>query len=166
MMTLSPSEGFGHKGFHGGLVMYRTIVVGTDCSPTADAAVAKAANLARSVGATLHVVSAYSEPVGTLVAAASGAVLPTSDWSTSAVEDRRARVEATGERLRAEGTEVVTRVEQGDPATTLIAISEEVAADLIVVGDRGLKGIRGLLGSIPNTVTHRAGIDVLVVHTT
>ena len=61
---------------------------------------------------------------------------------------------------------MVTRVEQGDPATTLIAISEEVAADLIVVGDRGLKGIRGLLGSIPNTVTHRAGIDVLVVHTT
>ena len=57
-------------------------------------------------------------------------------------------------------------VENGDAAARLVGTAEAVDADLLVVGDRGLKGIRGLLGSVPNRVTHRASIDVLVVHTT
>src|SRR5690242_5993518 len=143
--------------------MYRTIVVGTDCSPTAEAAVAKAAELAKSMGAVLYVVSAFHEPVSAMVAASASAV-PAADW-TAAIDDRVGRVIATGERLRNEGLRVVARVEHGEAAATLVTIAAEVDADLIVVGDRGLKGLRGLLGSVPNTVAHRAKTDVLVIHT-
>ncbi len=144
--------------------MYRTIVVGTDCSPTADNAVAKAAELAKAVGATVHVVSAYSEPAGSLVASGVGQATPPS-WAASEVEDRQGRLNATAEHLRSMGINALARVERGDATTTLVAVAQEVEADLIVVGDRGLKGLRGLLGSVPSSVTRRAPIDVLVVHT-
>jgi nucleotide-binding universal stress UspA family protein len=40
-------------------------------------------------------------------------------------------------------------------------------ADLLVVGNKGLNGIKGrLLGSVPADATRRSGVDVLVVHTT
>jgi len=57
-------------------------------------------------------------------------------------------------------------VEVGGAAETLVGAAEAVGADLLVVGDRGLKGIRGLLGSVPSRVSHRARLDILVVHTT
>jgi nucleotide-binding universal stress UspA family protein len=144
--------------------MYQTIVVGTDCSPTADNAVAKAAELAKAVGATVHVVSAYSEPAGSLVASGVGQATPPS-WAASEIEDRQGRLNATAEHLRSMGINALARIERGDASTTLVTVAEEVGADLIVVGDRGLKGLRGLLGSVPSSVTRRAPIDVLVVHT-
>jgi nucleotide-binding universal stress UspA family protein len=54
----------------------------------------------------------------------------------------------------------------GGAAETLVGAAEAVGADLLVVGDRGLKGIRGLLGSVPSRVSHRARLDILEVHTT
>ncbi|HYM57252.1 MAG TPA: universal stress protein [Solirubrobacteraceae bacterium] len=38
-----------------------------------------------------------------------------------------------------------------------------MGADLIVVGNKGMH--RRVLGSIPNTVSHRAECDVLIVQT-
>jgi nucleotide-binding universal stress UspA family protein len=146
--------------------MYRNIVVGTDCSATADRAVRKAADLAKLTGATLHIVSAFSDSVGALAAAAGGAGAIGGDWPDVAIHDQTARVDALADRLRVEGIETVSRVEHGSAAATLVSIADEIEADLLVVGDRGLKGVRGLLGSVPNRVTHRAQMDVLVVHTT
>jgi nucleotide-binding universal stress UspA family protein len=40
-----------------------------------------------------------------------------------------------------------------------------VHAELIVVGNRGMTGARRLLGSVPNSVAHRAPCSVLIVHT-
>jgi nucleotide-binding universal stress UspA family protein len=146
--------------------MYRKIVVGTDCSSTADRAVRKAAEIAKLTGAKLYIVSAFSDSAASLAAAAGGGSLIASDWPDIAIHDQTARVDAFADRLRAEGIEVVARVEQGTAAAKLVAVADEVDADLLVVGDRGLKGVRGLLGSVPSRVTHRAQMDVLVVHTT
>jgi nucleotide-binding universal stress UspA family protein len=44
-------------------------------------------------------------------------------------------------------------------------IAESVHADLIVVGNRGMTGARRLLGSVPNSIAHRAPCSVLIVHT-
>jgi nucleotide-binding universal stress UspA family protein len=39
-------------------------------------------------------------------------------------------------------------------------------ADLVVVGNVGLNTLSGhILGSVPQKVTRRAGLDVLIVHT-
>jgi len=146
--------------------MYRTIVVGTDCSPTAEHAVAKAAQLAKMTDAKLHIVSAYGESVNALAAVAGATTALAAEWPDAAIADHRNRVDATARRLRLEGIEVEAHVESGSAAAMLVAVAEAVGADLLVVGDRGLKGIRGLLASVPSRVTHRACLDVLVVHTT
>ena len=74
---------------------------------------------------------------------------------------------AAQERARAAGSaEVDGRLVEGDPGQALLSVAAETAADLIVVGNRGINTLSGrLLGSVPSDATRRAGIDVLVVHT-
>jgi nucleotide-binding universal stress UspA family protein len=60
---------------------------------------------------------------------------------------------------------VTTHAVAGHPATAILSVAETVAADLIVVGNRGMKGTRRVLGSIPNHVSHHAACAVLVVDT-
>jgi nucleotide-binding universal stress UspA family protein len=55
-------------------------------------------------------------------------------------------------------------VDEGDPAEVLVRLAEECGADVLVIGNRGME--RRVLGSVPNTVTHKAGCSVLVVKTT
>ena len=52
------------------------------------------------------------------------------------------------------------------PPTSIISTADEVGADLIVVGSKGLRGTRRILGSVPNTVAHKAGCHVLIARTT
>jgi nucleotide-binding universal stress UspA family protein len=145
--------------------MYRTIVVGTDCSPTATAAVIKAAELAKLTGAKLYLVRAYPAKANAYAAVGGGAVLFDGDDPEDPAE-LQIHVEAVAKGLRAQGIDVETRVEAGAAAATLVWAADTLGADLLVVGDRGVKGLRGLLGSVPSRVTHRARLDVLVVHTT
>ncbi|HKA04060.1 MAG TPA: universal stress protein [Acidimicrobiales bacterium] len=146
--------------------MYRTIVVGTDCSPTATTAVMKAAELAKLTGAKLYLVSAYPASASTYAAVGGGAVFFDPPDGHESADERGIHVDAMARGLRAQGIEVETRVEAGGAASTLVRMADTLDADLLVVGDRGLKGLRGVLGSVPSRVTHRARLDILVVHTT
>jgi nucleotide-binding universal stress UspA family protein len=51
----------------------------------------------------------------------------------------------------------------GDPVDVILSTAEELNADLIVIGSKGIE--RRILGSVPNSVVHDAQCDVLVVHT-
>ena len=44
--------------------------------------------------------------------------------------------------------------------------SDEVGADLIVVGNKGIKGKGTFLGSVPNDIAHQAPCVMLVVRST
>jgi nucleotide-binding universal stress UspA family protein len=56
---------------------------------------------------------------------------------------------------------------EGQPADAILAAAQEQAADLIIVGNRGLGALAGhLLGSVPGDVAHKAPCDVLIVQTT
>jgi nucleotide-binding universal stress UspA family protein len=55
-------------------------------------------------------------------------------------------------------------VSEGDPAEVVVRLAADVGADLLVIGNKGMQ--RRVLGSVPNTVTHKAGCSVLVVKTT
>jgi nucleotide-binding universal stress UspA family protein len=61
---------------------------------------------------------------------------------------------------------VQQHVRTGEPAREIVAIAREEGADLVILGSVGMKGAGRLLGSVPNTVSHRAPCDVLVVLTT
>ncbi len=65
-----------------------------------------------------------------------------------------------------EGLETEIHTGVGDPADVIISTADEVGADLIVVGSKGLRGTRRILGSVPNTVAHKAGCHVLIARTT
>ena len=69
--------------------------------------------------------------------------------------------------LHAEGMEVQRHARRGDPADALLQVAEEQAAELIVVGNRGMTGAkRFLLGSVPDKISHHAPCSVLIVRTT
>jgi nucleotide-binding universal stress UspA family protein len=143
--------------------MYSCIVVGTDGSPTADRAVEAATNLARQWGAVLHLVTAYRSS-GPGMGSISGAELVDTDGQ----ELRRERAEQIAERAavtRAEGVVTKHHVLSGPAADAILDTAKGVGADLIVVGSKGMRGVRRVLGSVPNSVAHAADCSVLIVKT-
>ena len=55
-------------------------------------------------------------------------------------------------------------VAKGDPAHTIIDISERFACDLIVMGARGSNVLHSaILGSVSNEVLHASAIPVMIV---
>ncbi len=55
-------------------------------------------------------------------------------------------------------------VAKGDPAHTIIEISERFACDLIVMGARGTSALRSaMLGSVSNEVLHASAVPVMIV---
>jgi nucleotide-binding universal stress UspA family protein len=147
--------------------MFRTIVVGTDGSETARKAVREAVGLAKSVGATVGIVSAY-EPVAAQRLREERREAPEElQWSINAREDVDATLREAAEELEDEGVKIDTFAREGDPADAILDVAEEQGADLIVVGNKGMTGAkRFLLGSVPNKVSHHAPCSVLIVRTT
>lgn len=144
--------------------MFRSIVVGTDGSPTAGGAVAQAVALARACGAKIHLVTAY-RPIKSMALPAE--VMPANihEMINPHADAERVLEEAAG-KARAEGIEVDVHACIGDAAGALIEVAEAVAADCIVVGNRGMTGkSRFLLGSVPNKVSHHAPCTVMIVRT-
>lgn len=72
---------------------------------------------------------------------------------------------AAAEKLRADGVaEVVTEVREGPIARTIVARGEQIGADMIVMGSRGLGDIQGLLrGGVSHRVEILAKCPVLIV---
>jgi nucleotide-binding universal stress UspA family protein len=148
---------------------YRTVVVGTDGSESSLRAVSRAGALAGACGATLVVTCAYLPPDGDeRELARAGDVLGDEAYQVMGSHPAEELVRTAADRARAAGAgEVRTLAVLGSPVETLLEVVRREDADLLVVGNRGLNGIRGrLLGSVPADATRRSEVDVLVVHTT
>jgi nucleotide-binding universal stress UspA family protein len=140
--------------------MSESIVVGTDGSATAKRAVAEAVRLAKALDAEVHVVSAYESRV-VRVQSASGKALPTV-IDDGNVDSKLAMAAAS---VRAEHVAVRTHAVRSDPADALIDVANRVGASMIVIGNQGMHGARRVLGSVPNSVSHKARCNVLIVST-
>lgn len=146
--------------------MFQRIVVGTDGSETAGEAVRRAGELARASQSSLEIVSAY-EPVAPSRLREEAVEAPKDlEWAINPREDVDHALErARG--LAGDGLEVTLHARQGNPADAILDVAEEVGADLIVVGNKGMTGARRfLLGSVPNRVSHHAPCAVLIIRTT
>jgi nucleotide-binding universal stress UspA family protein len=145
--------------------MFTKIVVGTDGSDTAAMAVALAVDLAQRSGATLHLVSAYKDPATSIAVAHAGTVA-VADGSLTAAAVKSASEELLADAAKlVESVPVETHAIAGAPADVLISVAESVGADLIVVGSKGMKGARRLIGSVPNSVAHRSPCHVIIAKT-
>jgi nucleotide-binding universal stress UspA family protein len=118
---------------------YGRILAGTDGSATAARAVDAAAELARRLGAELTLASAASSE-----------------------RDGQRVLES----LRARWPEVLTHVVLGEASEALADLAESQGYDLLVLGNKGMSGLRRALGSVPTRVLRRAPTNVLIIHTT
>jgi len=144
--------------------MYRSIVVGTDGSERAQRAVAEATMLAKVSGATLHVVHVMR--LVSLAAANYGdgeVIARANEDARRSGEQVCAQAAATAE---GEGVAAQVHNVDGDPAEMLLQVAETVGADLIVIGNRGMTGVRRfVLGSVPNKISHHCPCSLLIVNT-
>jgi len=123
------------------------VAVATDGSEPAGRAVRWAATLARAHGARLHAVQVVTESFDTDHAVAVAAL---TDYVSGVHDPATAQV-----------------VSGDDVAELIVAEAERVEADVLVVGNNGMRGRREfLLGNVANRVTHLARCTVTVVNTT
>lgn len=145
---------------------YKKIVVGTDGSDTSMRAVDRAGALAGDSGAELIIVCAYEPNKRKDVEAASDELkdeaylVVGSSPAESVLRDAASRARSGG------AANVETLAVQGEPVDVLDQAVADSRADLLVVGNVGLNTLTGrILGSVPQSVARRSGVDVLIVHT-
>jgi nucleotide-binding universal stress UspA family protein len=147
--------------------VFTRIVVGTDGSDTAEEAVRQAIDLAKLTGATLSIVSAFQPVSKRRIHGEQEGVPADIAHEIGPREDVNLVLDAAAAKARAAGIEVRTHPIQADAADAILNVAEEVKADLIVVGNKGMTGARRyLLGSVPNNVSHHAPCSVIIVRTT
>lgn len=147
--------------------MYKGIVVGTDGSETAAKAVRRAADLAAATGATLHLVSGFRLPSRAMAAVPEGGLVVAEaggEWDTDAAAGVLQMLAEIADGLT--GIETRTHAVPMAAVESLLEVADREGADLIVVGSRGMQGFGRVKGSVPNSVAHKADVDVLIVHTT
>ena len=140
------------------MAIHETILVGTDGSASATAAVRWAAVEADRRGAALRIVHAFDESWATVPARPGlGLVETAHDGAAVMTTDARLTANAT-----APGVSVRADTVVGDAPTALLAAA--VSADLVVLGNRGRGGFTSLvLGSTSLRVAAHAPCPVAVV---
>lgn len=135
------------------------IVVGTDGSPGAEAAVRKAIELLKGTEATVHLVCAYPGRSALERIGMTAKTEPVDMRGVAAdvlARDERRFVEA--------GFSVEKHVKEGDAAHSILEVATEQNAELIVVGARGTSGLRRfMLGSVSGKLAHHAPTSLLIV---
>lgn len=161
---------------------YRSILVGTDGSPTAMRAVDMASVLAAKLGIRPTIVCAYQPPTEQeLKAMRADPSDPVAQWRAGRTardtpEEFRWRIadaskatdilERASEHAAKQGVDAEVRAIEGHPAETLIAIAESEDMDLIAVGSVGMSGAkRFMLGNVPHRISHHSPTDLLILHT-
>ncbi|WP_255198708.1 universal stress protein [Halorarius litoreus] len=139
--------------------MYRDVLVPTDGSDAAEAAVEHAIDHAVRYDAALHVVHVV-DPVTLPPSPNGGRILETLERQGRAAIERVAQ--------QAENAEVRTiesAVVSGPPHTGILEYIDEHDIDLVVMGTHGRRGLdRFLLGSVTERVVRLTDVPVLVVH--
>jgi len=140
----------------------KNIVVGSELRPSADAVVRAAVELAGHLGATLHVVHGYLLTDPLLDAYARAGYLG-EQTLIGYGQDLQAALEAQAARVAGDVAVRAIAV-AGSPATAMLQVAAETAADLIVVGNpRHERLPLSLLGSSCRTVVRRSEVPVLMV---
>jgi nucleotide-binding universal stress UspA family protein len=139
--------------------MYEEILVPTDGSPTAEAALEHAVDIARRYDARIHALYVVDTNVYTTLETGTDVVIRAlEEEGQKAVE----RVEASAE---AADLRVTSSVVTGVPARDIVSYAGDHDVDLIVMGTHGRTGLdRYILGSVAERVVRRADVPVMTVH--
>ncbi len=144
--------------------MIATVAVGTDGSGTASKAVEAAIDLARRYEARIVFISAFRPVDDGRLRREKREAPDDVQWTINPEEDVNATLQDCEELAERAGLKWASEAEQGDPGEVLVDLAEKHGADVLVIGNKGMQ--RRVLGSVPNTVSHRANCHVFVVKTT
>jgi len=139
----------------------RKILVPTDFSVHSAKAIEAAVSLAKAYGGKVHLLHAYHLPM--LVGMPDEVVIPPDFWTT--VRDTAARkLEKAAQKVKAEGVEVESHLVEFVPSDAIVQAAKDLGVDLIVMGTRGLTGLKHvLLGSVAERTLRLAPCPVLTV---
>jgi nucleotide-binding universal stress UspA family protein len=144
------------------MVHIETILVPIDFSEHASRALDYAIELAEHFGAELHLLHSYPlHP--SMASAAYGEYVP-ADLDGAFREAANEQLRACAEKVAARGLHVETNATPVPAADAISAHAEKVQADLIVMGTRGLTGLKHvLLGSVAERTVRMAPCPVVTL---
>jgi nucleotide-binding universal stress UspA family protein len=136
----------------------RHLVVATDFSAPADAALALAVEVAREIGAQLTLIHAWNPPVAVgLPDMAVGAVTASREAAEVALAARTQRVADLHQGVDA-------HIVDGAAPDAIVRETSKLGGDLLIVGTHGRGGVQRLiLGSVAEQVVRKATCPVLTV---
>jgi nucleotide-binding universal stress UspA family protein len=139
------------------------ILLATDGSEEAQLATLRAVELAQSTDSELHVVHVGVVP--SFLVSYPGTLGYEGKLYDQIEEVSRQRLRELSWRVKAAGGTVAgTHLRMGQVALEIVALAEELGVGLIVMGSRGLGGVRrALMGSVSDSVVRHAHCPVLVV---
>lgn len=135
---------------------YRVILVALDLSPDSDRIMARARRLCDRDSPGLHLVHVSDHPV-TAYGEATG-----KNHRVGEIQVRQQifpQLKALAKDLPVENLHIAF----GDPADEVHLLADKLAAEIIVTGSHGERGIKRLLGSTASSIAHGAKCDVLTV---
>lgn len=139
----------------------KTILVPTDFSEHADLALDTAAKLAKPLGAQIHLLHVLHLPVQAVTPEM--AVVPDGFWQELRSHAER-KLDASRTKLEKEGVRSTTEITEDIPGFAIAAAAKRANADLIVMGSRGLTGLKHvLMGSVAERTVRTATCPVLTV---
>jgi nucleotide-binding universal stress UspA family protein len=137
--------------------MIERVLVPTDFSEHADWAIAHAVELARAFGGRIELVHSYQVP------GPYDTVLP-DDLAKAVKQAASNRLQSRLESVSAQGVEVGLHLVDDSPAQAIAHLASDLAIDCIVMGTRGLTGLKHvLLGSNAERTLRLAPCSVLTV---
>ena len=141
-----------------------TVLLATDGSKDAELATTTALDLANSTSSELHIVL-VEEPVYAYVDPSGYPFSPSAELEHELEQQARMRLDAEVQKIRSAGGAVAeAHLRVGAAAAEIVDLAEDIGAGLIVMGSRGLGGIRrALMGSVSDSVVRHAHCPVLVV---
>jgi nucleotide-binding universal stress UspA family protein len=144
---------------------YKVVVVGTDGSDTSFRAVDRAAAIAAESDAKLIIATAFLADEE--LRSGEPDQLKGENYRTEGNAPVYGMLREAVDRARTAGAkDIEEKAIPGAPIDVLVELVDDVGADLLVVGNVGVKSIAGrLLGSVPTAVRRRANTEVMVVET-
>jgi universal stress protein A len=143
------------------LARFRKILVPSDFSSHSESALDLAIELAKDSDAEIHLVHAYELPAS--VTMAYGVAIPQAVWD-GVQEAASNRLDELVAKTEAAGVKATKHLMTGPAADAVLEAASAQGADLIVMGTRGLTGLRHvLLGSVAERTIRGAPCPVLTI---
>jgi len=139
----------------------RRLLVATDFSADAEAALSVACHLARAIEAELTIVHVVADSGRE---GSGGAVRRSKDGLSSKGRSAGHALDQLARDLAVEGVVIQTSCVQGDPVEMLLREAARCGTDILIAGTQGRNGLpRWLLGSVAETLIRRAACPVMTV---